>query len=656
LIADPRGVDNREACSHRPIDDLSQGGVSAMKGTDLQSADTPAEPASSEDAPVAVPRLKQGDTIGSRFVIDERLRVDVLGTVYRAVDEKSGKNIAILVLAPEMAGDRAATDRLRLAVKQATGLTHKNIVSTFGMGKEAKRRYFAREYVDGQTLAELLEKKARAGKHFTLKGAYNLVAHICNALDYAAEHMSHQALRPSAVLINRTGRVKVADFGLAELRSALEGARASLGRWDQACLPVGGDDITSIGVILFSLLAGRPPAADERSLPEALLERLAPEINAVVLRCLDTEHAERFAQPAEVKAALQSAVQLSQADDGPVVAGARPRASASLEILDASQVDRLAGPLPGEAPKASRRKTDGGFVIPELGTPGKVDDDGTVQRWLIQRDGTDFGPFTRKQVVAQLFNEEITAQAILYDIETDQRMSLAEFNVFDEAYRAWIHEKAEREKRRAEEAIAAVTRRRNRILIGVVATVMLTVGGTAGGWLWYKSTLPEPVRANLPSMVSRFEVALPSVSLPEELPETEAEIRERRQRVVADRVATRARKNARQIAREAKLAASSELDAAEGTGAKFNRPKFHQIIGQRNGRLMKCLTDEVRRNPALKSTKVHITIIPRGDLINVKLEGGSSRGTGCVRAAFSGLKVPAFDGTNVKVKLPFNFE
>lgn len=627
----------------------------------MESVDPASAPGSALDAGTSSDpvRLKQGETIGSRFVIDERLRTDVLGATYRAVDEKSGKNIAVLVLAGGVAGDRAATDRLRAAVKEATGLAHKNVVSTFGMGKEARRRYFAREYVDGQTLRDLLEKKARAGKRFTLKGAYNLVAHICNALEYAAERMPHLTLRPSAVLINRTGRVKVADFGLAELRPALAAARGELSRWDQACLPSGGgDDLQAVGAILFSLLAGRPPADGEKALPAEVLERLPAEIGVVVARCLDPGHAERFAGPGAVKAALQSAVQLARGEDrarGEV--GAAPRASASLEVMDASQVDRITGPLPDEPlPKKRRSKTGGGFVIPELGSASAVDDDGSLQRWLIQRDGTDYGPYDRKQVVEQLFNEEITAQTILYDIETDQRMSLAEFSVFDEAYRAWIHEKAEREKRRAEEAAAAAARRRNRILGGIVAVVLLGAGGSVGGWFWYKSTLPEPVKARLPSMVTRFHGALPSVSLPEELPETEAEIRERRQRVTAAKNAARVRAEAKRVAREARLAASSEINAAAGDGSKFNRAAFHKAVNTRNGRLMKCLTDEVRRNPSLKSTKVHITVIPRGDLINVKLEGGTSRGTSCVRTALTGLKVPPFDGTNVKVKLPFNFQ
>ncbi|MCA9538834.1 MAG: protein kinase, partial [Myxococcales bacterium] len=224
--------------------------------------DSAQSPATANAAPRPSPpkeatAIKQGDKVGNRFVIDERLGDGVFGTTYRAVDEKSGKKIAILMMDPALAADKASTDALRTSVKLATELVHKNVLGVFGMGKEGARRYVAYEYVDGQTLSELLDKKAEAGKQFTLKGAYNLMAHVCNGLQYAREKMSHDTLRPSVVLINRTGRVKVADFGFAALRPALLGAGTALGQWDLACLDDGSspiDGLHALGIMIYALL------------------------------------------------------------------------------------------------------------------------------------------------------------------------------------------------------------------------------------------------------------------------------------------------------------------------------------------------------------------------------------------------------------------
>lgn len=634
-----------------------------MDGTDPTLAsdgnEGPGGPASRLDAT----RLKQGDTVGSRFVVDERLREDVLGIVYRAVDEKSGKKIELLMLDPAIAVDKPTTDRLRAQVKSATDLAHKNIISTFGMGKEGRRRYVAREFVDGQTLADLLEKKATAGKHFTLKGAYNLIAHICNGLQHALPGMAHGTLRPSAVLINRTGRVKVADFGLAELRPAMVARRTALTRWDRPCLPESPpaglvtDDVYALGILIYSLLAARPPESPAPTLPDDVARRLPPELAELLRRCVDPAHDRRFRDPNELKTELLHLVETSRGLEGQRTgAEGEGRGAASIEVIEehtvpgVKQVNRTPAPVPEKRPRA---KEAGGFVIPELRPPGHVEDDGTKARWLVQRDGTDYGPFTSKQVVEQLFKEEITAEVQLYDIETDRRLALSEFSVFDEALVAWLHEKAEREKRRAEEAAAAAARRRNRVLLTVVGLVLLVAGGGAGGYLWWKSSLPTPVKAHLGEVMTHMRGALPTVRLPEELPETPAEVQEKKEKETAVRNAAAARAEQRQIDRERALAASSNLDVGSGTGAGFDRGSFDTAVASRNGRLMKCLEDEARRDPDIKTLTVKITIIPKGDLIDVHMAEGSKRGTSCARAALAGLKVAPFDGTNVKVSLPF---
>lgn len=605
-------------------------------------------------------RLKQGATVGNRFVIDEQVHVDVHGAIYRAVDEKSGKTIAILMMDPALIGDRAATDRLRTAVKGATEMVHKNVVGVFGMGKEGRLRYVAREFVDGQTLADLLEKKATSGKQFTLKGAYNLIAHVCNGLQYGRERMAHGTLRPSVVLINRLGRVKVADFGFAELRGAFVARRGELTRWDAPCFPdadgVLADDLHGLGTILYCLLTGAPPAnPDIGAQADA---RLPAALAAVVRRCL-VGASERFADPNELKGELLAAIDGVRGGDAsgigtsPGLAGGAPASPGAIDEDEAEDEDAVQ-PAAGNPPQ----KAPAGFVIPELRVAGTGPDDGTAQRWLVERDGVDYGPYSSKQIVDQLFKEEIGSEVVLFDIETDRRLPMSEFDVFSETIVAWVHEKDQREKRRAEEAREAAARRRTRIVLGTILAVVVLVGGGFGGWFWYQSTLPVPAKAGLAELVTAMRVGLPAVNLPEELPETAAEIRERREREAAVRATRAAAAERAQVAREEALAANNVLDAAAtgGGSGEFQRGAFDRAVASRQGQMFKCLQDEVRRDPSVKGLVVEITVLPSGELINVKMPGATSRGETCVRQSLRGLRVPSFAGTNVKVKLPYQFQ
>lgn len=664
-------------------------------------------------------RLKQGDTVGSRFVIDERLRDDVIGTIYRAVDEKSGRKIVIVMLDGNLAIDRGATEDLRASIKLTSGLAHKNLVSVFGLGRESKRRYVAREYVDGQTLSELLEKKAEAGKSFTLKGAYNLIAHVCNALQFAAPHLGHGTLRPGNILINRTGRVKVADFGLAGLRPGLLERRDAMNRWDASCFPPGlaaspqrttstveelhdgdvsidgnlepnessggsghsptggagqyaADDLYALGSILYGLLVGRPYALGKSTNGDAV--RLPEGVEVIIRRCHGGDGVVRFRDANELKTELLHVIEANRGPDAerdgdgdglPHESSIVPLDEVGTPVATAGPAAGVrpapARPSPGKAaPRAPKRRPEaardgGGFVIPELKAGGAVEDDGTTQRWLVEKSGVDYGPFTSKQIIEKLFSEELQAETNLYDIETDKRLPLSEHAVFDEALVSWIHEKAEREKRRAEEAREAAERRRSRLFLTVGAALLLIVGGVGGGIAWYQSTLPKPEKANLPSLVVRWQNALPQILLPDDAPETPAEVAER-QRAKGQAVAQRrAAGEAKRLAEEERLAQSSELDASQaGTGRTFDQQGMNALVAERNPQIIKCLQDEIRRDPARRSFEIKATILPRGDIINIRMEGATPAGNGCVRSALGGLKVPPFDGTNQTLRLPFN--
>jgi hypothetical protein len=145
--------------------------------------------------------------------------------------------------------------------------------------------------------------------------------------------------------------------------------------------------------------------------------------------------------------------------------------------------------------------------------------------------------------------------------------------------------------------------------------------------------------------------------LPDEAaPETPAEAVERQKAKVNAVLAKKRTDDARQLAEEARLAAASELDGTSGggTGRSFDPAALNTAVSARNPQIVKCLQDEVRRDPARRSFEVKATILPRGDIINVRMEGATPAGSTCVRGALSGVRVPAFDGTNQALSLPFS--
>ena len=695
-----------------------------MQSDNASGAPAGESPPSLVGPPVEVVRLKQGETIGARFVIDERLREDPLGSTYRAVDQKSGKRIALLMLDPGVATDRAATEGLRSHTRLMTSLAHKNVVSIFGLGKEGRRRYLAREYVDGQTLAELLEKKAEASRSFTLKGAYNLIAHVCNALQFAMPHLGHGTLRPSVILVNRTGRVKVSDFGLSALRPALLERRDHLNRWDMGCFPRGGgrlagesvperlgdepdgdvaidatldietarpstaaaavdaqisrDDLFALGGILFALVVGRPFNADPASLTPDVIRRMPSGLDAVLRRCFAVDGESAYRDANALKADLLAAVEAARGgdeadgeplageasivtlDEGRLVEGGGEAANAGL----VAQKSGLYAPPPSRAaakkptkPLPAMPQAGGGFVIPELRPAAGATDDGTTQRWLVEKGGIDYGPFTMPQIVEKLRAEEIFPETNLYDIETDRRIPLSEHAVFDAALVSWLHERAELEKRRAEDARVASDKRRSRLVFGVAAAIVLTIGGVFAGKAAYEASLPTPVKAHLQALVAQWPGALPSINLPDEAaPETPAEIAARAKSRAAQGATRRAIDDQRQMAEEARLAASSTLDGTGGpsTGRTFDAGALDAAVATRNPQIVKCVQDEAKRDPNRRDFEIKATILPRGDIIQVRMTGGTAAGTACVRAALTGLKVPAFDGTNQALSLPFS--
>jgi eukaryotic-like serine/threonine-protein kinase len=324
-----------------------------------------------------------GTLVGGRFLVERDHATDALGHVMLARDQKTSKPIALRVLAPHIAASSAVLEAVKAGVRNAAKLKHRSILATYGIGTHDGRSFVASEWVQGSSLAEQLAQRGAGGAPFSVRGSYNVVAHLCKALAEAHALLVHGALRPELIWVTRAGRVKVGEFGLCEAVAAGNGWH-HLDPVSQACLapelraggrPSIASDVYGVGALLQLMLTGAPPS--QPPLPPTSVHPDAPaELDAIVARCLALDPSQRFAGVDAIAQALlplvadtpepdsqEFGVDLEiDVDIATSLAPPAPRASALRSAPNPLAVNRLAPnalPLNPLAPPPAMRRPDG---------------------------------------------------------------------------------------------------------------------------------------------------------------------------------------------------------------------------------------------------------------------------------------------------------
>ena len=161
--------------------------------------------------------LSKGTRLGP-YEIQSPLGAGGMGEVYRARDERLGREVAIKVLSAELSLDPSRVKRFEKEARSASALNHPNIVTVYDVGTTAGFSYIAMEQVDGQTLRKLLD-----GGAISFRKLLSIAAQIADGLARAHEvGIVHRDLKPENVMVTKDGLVKILDFGLAKL--ALKGS------------------------------------------------------------------------------------------------------------------------------------------------------------------------------------------------------------------------------------------------------------------------------------------------------------------------------------------------------------------------------------------------------------------------------------------------
>ncbi|MDQ2884551.1 MAG: protein kinase [Chloroflexota bacterium] len=214
-----------------------------------------------------------GQNLGA-YLLEEEIGHGSMGVVYRGKQIALGREVAIKVLPKALARDASYVARFIREAQIIAGLNHPNIVQIYDAGQQNRLLYFVMEYVQGPTLANLLDIDGTILDHLAVEYA----AQIADALDaaYRERNVIHRDIKPENLMLNRWGKVKVMDFGLARAtgHQKITVAKTLVGSIYYASPEqVWGDpldnrsDIYALGVVLYEMVTGRRPFTG-RSMPE----------------------------------------------------------------------------------------------------------------------------------------------------------------------------------------------------------------------------------------------------------------------------------------------------------------------------------------------------------------------------------------------------
>jgi serine/threonine protein kinase/tetratricopeptide (TPR) repeat protein len=275
-----------------------------------------------------------GGHLGS-YLVESKLGQGGMGVVYRAVDEKLRRTVALKVLPPAFTGDADRRRRFEREARAAAAVTHACIATVYEVGESEGRVFIAMELVEGSSLASRI-----AGAPLPLAAALRIARDVARGLAKAHERsVVHRDLKPDNVMITDEGEVKILDFGLARrdepaavghdqdvtaaamtMPGQIMGTPGYMSPEQAAGKPTDArTDLFSLGVVLYEMVTGARPfrgdaamdviialCRDEPEAPSALNPAVTPEVERVIARCMAKRPDDRYVGARELLAELDA--------------------------------------------------------------------------------------------------------------------------------------------------------------------------------------------------------------------------------------------------------------------------------------------------------------------------------------------------------------
>jgi len=319
----PTNAERRETCPEcgKPLPGNAAGGLCpacllrqgigsrveseiATQAAETRSGPSRPEPMTLHDVQKCFPNLEIVQLLGQGG----------MGVVYKARQAQLDRFVALKLLPDEAGRDPAFAERFSREAKALARLSHPNIVAVYDFGQAGGHYYLMMEFVDGMTLRQLEQTRKLSPEE-----ALTIAPRICEALQYAHdEGVVHRDIKPGNILVDRKGRVKIADFGLAKILGqeskdfSLTGEHAVMGTPhymapEQMTSSRNVDhraDIYSLGVVVYEMLTGELPVG--RFAPPSKKVHVDVRLDEVVLRALESDPELRFQRVSDVKSELDS--------------------------------------------------------------------------------------------------------------------------------------------------------------------------------------------------------------------------------------------------------------------------------------------------------------------------------------------------------------
>ena len=592
--------------------------------------------------------LHPGAVVGGRFEVVDQIDEDPQAIVWSAKDQQTKRPILVRVIRPELVSPDAAPD-FREACRTAATLSHRNIARVFGVGRTPKGEHFiAGEWVDGTRLSDFIQE--RDGEPMSLRGIYNVVAHLCSALNYAHAKGPHGTLRPSVVWVTRGGRVKVDDFGVGQVLLGSAGSDAFESA-DHACLApevkrgepaTFRSDVFGIGAILYELLTTRSPGSDFVA-PSHVRDDIPAEMDGILFQCLAPDPEDRFESPEAVRNALLPFV--TQANSLPPPANAGAGVDIDLgSVLPPADLDIPMFSLVPEAELAPPPPPKRGLMsmINQLSSDPK-------QRWMVAQDKMDHGPFNARELIERLNVGGFSGDDPTFNTDTRERKPLREWPEF----RDFILQREHQDTTAAEQAARVNAHRSEKrsgamkwlIAVSVVGLVLISVGGFL---LSRSSDIREAASTELDDLFKLGKITTGEAGL---LPDQPIKRRKR-----GSGTAPAAKRSGGFFSYNEAMSQAMEIgDASQGGGE--GRLTGNQVASVMNRNLNrfygKCVVPEVKSGGKPGNVKVDLAIAGSGSVMGATVHGGSAGFQGCMGQQIKSVRFPTFGAPRMGARYSF---
>lgn len=408
--------------------------------------------------------------VGGRFQIQSYLRSEAGTDLYEATDTRDNAPVSLRMIACPQAM-RAV---LEGDLTHVTSVSHKNLAALVAWGYEGDRAYIASERIDGATFRQIVASQKTQSSVVGLAQAHVLLGHAANGIEASYPRVCHGGLQPACIALNSAGRVKVSNLGLTRALPGLVRVDASNGQASPyiapevaaGASPSPASDVYSLTAILYELVTGHAPGTPPWPASQVNAE-LPRGIDKLIDRGLASLPETRFARPSLLVAEIGTLLSEVTAKPDKVLTTPRLTLGKSFSVSDAVRISE------------------------------------EYERWLVQKDSLDFGPFSLAQVMAQMEKGVFNGEHFIVDADSGDRQKIKDHPQLAEFTRV-VERKLEAQRRtQAEQAHEHTERRKGRWFFAIIGVAVLAVG--AGMW-FYLANRKAAVKDVLAARVSESDI------------------------------------------------------------------------------------------------------------------------------------------------------